>query len=351
MKRKRISLQGKRSKSPSRKPSVHAKQKTPKQSECVIPPRIPDEVLNRFTLGRNENEANRIAEYVEWQCAKDNERVTYLEKILTEHVFGRKYDCWNVRIDKERYWVITDPTNLYSQELFPSIDYTLSFHIGLMARVQTQRKGTKDERLGDLLAAAFRRWEQAAEMLDRAEESEDIQAVGMRCRECLMAFARSVAKPSMLSPGQESPKAGDFIHWSELIASSVVAGAHASEIRGYLKAVARSTWQLASWLTHAVNATRHDGTLAVDATYAVLNAFGAALIRRERPTVDRCARCGSLRIQVVYRPDSDLGDAVACESCGSIDGVEPTEEAAVASRKVLRKTRTKEPFDPLAGKP
>ena len=68
---------------------------------------MPDEVLNRLTLGRNEYEADRIAEYVEWQCAKDNERVTYLEKVQTEHVLGAPYDCWNVRTDKERYWAIS----------------------------------------------------------------------------------------------------------------------------------------------------------------------------------------------------------------------------------------------------
>jgi hypothetical protein len=59
----------------------------------IIPPRVPDEVLNRFTLGRIENEPNRIAHCVEWQCAKDKERVSYLEKVLAQHVFGTRYDC------------------------------------------------------------------------------------------------------------------------------------------------------------------------------------------------------------------------------------------------------------------
>jgi hypothetical protein len=68
--------------------------------DCIIPPRVADEVLNRFTLGRNEKEATRISEYVEWQCAKDNEKVTYLEKLLTEHILGVRHDCWNVRTDK-----------------------------------------------------------------------------------------------------------------------------------------------------------------------------------------------------------------------------------------------------------
>jgi hypothetical protein len=291
----------------------------PSKSECTIPPRVSDAVLNRFTLGRNENEAERIAGYVECECAKDSEKVTYLEKVQTEHVFGTRYDCWNVRTDKERYWVITSPTNLYSQELFPSLDYTLSFHIGLMARVQAQRKGTEDDRVGDRLAAAFRRWEQAAEALDKSEESEEIQAVGMRCRECLVAFVRTVADVSMVPSGQEPPKAADFNHWSELIAEGIARGPKAKEIRGYLKDLARSAWQLVSWLTHAANASRYDGGIAVDATYAVLNAFGAAILRQERPTSDRCSHCGSVRVQVVYRPDSETGDAVACESCGWVD--------------------------------
>jgi len=309
------------------------------RSDCIIPPRVADEVLNRFTLGRNEKEATRISEYVEWQCAKDNENVTYLEKVLTEHILGVRHDCWNVRTDKQRYWVITNPTNLYSQELFPSVDYTLSFHLGLMLRVESTRKGAKDERT-DRLAAAFRRWEQAAEMLDKAEESEEIQAVGMRCRECLLAFVRSVANPSMVPNAQTAPKAGDFIHWSELIADTIAHGGPASEIRSFLKAAARSTWQLTAWLTHSANAVRYDGTVAVDATYAVLNAFGAALLRYEQPTKDRCVCCGSLRIEIVEYPESGTGDAVGCQSCGFLDvGKSQLGTSATSRERQRGKTR------------
>jgi hypothetical protein len=241
--------------------------------------------------------------------------VKHLEKVVTEHVFDTRSDCWNVRTNKERYWVITSPTNLYSQKLFPSLDYTLSFHIGVMARVQAQRKGTTDDRLADVLAAAFRRWEQATEALDHSEESEEIQAVGMRCRECLLALVGSVGRPNMVPQGEQPPKAGDFIHWSKLIANAIAAGESNSEIRGYLKAVARSTWQLVSWLTHAGNAVRHDGTVAVDATHGLLNAFGAALMRHMRKAVDRCPRCSSLRMTILYESESG-GEIPVCESCG-----------------------------------
>lgn len=52
----------------------------------------------------------------------------HVEKVASERIFGREHDVWDVHTDKERWWVVTGPTNLYSQSLMPSLDYTLSFH-------------------------------------------------------------------------------------------------------------------------------------------------------------------------------------------------------------------------------
>jgi hypothetical protein len=284
--------------------------------KCVIPPRVPDEALNQFAFKRNDEEAQQIADYVEWQSRKDKEHVTFLEKVQTEFVFGQAHDCWNVHTNKSQWWVITGPTNLYSQALFPSLDYTLSFHIGLMARVSAAHKGTEDDRLADRMAAAFRRWEQAAEALDQSTESEEVQAVGMRCREALLAFIRSASNPRMLPSGEESPpQASNFIRWSELIAETVAQGSKNERLRGYLKGLAKESWQLVSWLTHAVDTTRDDGMIALNATHATLEAFGAALLRHERQTPERCGRCGSLKLIVLYRPELQVDGAV-CQSCG-----------------------------------
>jgi len=288
------------------------------ESGCVIPPRIPPSVLNKYVLNRPEHEKNDITEYFESQSANDGEKVTYLEKVATEHLFDRALDAWDVHTDRGRWWVITNPTNLYSQELFPSLDYTISFHIGLTTRIMAQRKGTAVDEQQDRLAAAWRRWTQAAEALDRADEAEEFQAVGMRCRECLLAMARAIANPSMVPEGQEPPKAGDFKHWSGLIAQTIAQGASAEKVRAYLKAVAESTWDLVSRLTHASNAVRFDGHMAVKATENVLAAFGVALIRYERGTPDRCPHCSSYRLVSAYRPDLDIDPPyiTLCESCG-----------------------------------
>jgi hypothetical protein len=306
-----------RGKAPAdRKLAKRAMKTRPKvDGACSIPSRVPDAVLKNFRFKGSEEEAEQIVQYVEWQSRKDKEHVKFLEKVLTEHVMGEAHDCWNVQTNKSKWWVITGPTNLYSQALFPNLDYTISFHLGLMLRLSSERKGTEDDRLGDRLAAAFRRWEQAAKALDESRESEEIQAVGMRCREALLAFIRSVSKQEMVAGGEEVPQGSNFTEWSKLIASSIAPGHHNERVRSYLKALAKETWQLVGWLTHAVNATRHDGTMVVDATHSVIEAFGIALIRHERQTVERCGRCGSLRLIALYNPEASA-DGAACLSCG-----------------------------------
>jgi hypothetical protein len=62
------------------------------------------------------------------------------ERVKTEYVTGERYDAWDVHTDKQRWWVLTNLTNLYPQAQFQSLDYTLSFHIGLMHRLRTRQQ-------------------------------------------------------------------------------------------------------------------------------------------------------------------------------------------------------------------
>ena len=298
--------------------------------DCLIPPRVANAAINQFAFRRDDPEAQHIVEYVEWQCEKDKERVTFLEKVLTEHVMGVANNCWNVHTNKRQWWVIDGQfTNLYAQKLFPSLDYLLSFHLGLMLRMESERTGTEDPRLRDRLAAALRKWEQAAQALDASSESEEVQAVGMRCRETLLAFIRSVSDPTMVPRDTETPQAANFVKWSDLVAGHLASGHRNERIRGYLKALAKETWELVNWLTHAENVSKVDGTIAIDATHSVLEAFGAALIRRERKTPERCGRCSSLRLQLVYMPELDY-DAAICQTCGFLMTPDDTPVSPIA---------------------
>ncbi len=123
-----------------------------------------------------------------------DEEVVRLEKVASETALGQRYDVWDVHTSKHRWWVVTNPTNLYSQTELPSMDHALSFHLGLRLRiVERQRKDPPGEEERARLAGAWRRFGQAVDGLNAADEAEEFQAVGMRCRECLLAFVRDVA--------------------------------------------------------------------------------------------------------------------------------------------------------------
>jgi hypothetical protein len=217
----------------------------------------------------------------------------------------------------ERYWVITNPTNLYSQRLFPSADYTLSFHVGLAARIASRPSPSVDAEQRDRTIATWRRWEQAAEALEGAREAEEFQAVGMRCRECLLALVRELASDSMVPAGTERPKTGDFLQWSELMADALASGGSAARVRAYLKDTARVTWQFVSWLTHATSATRLEAEIALDATQSIAVAFSFAQLRHERGTPNVCPACGSYRVERHFLPPVGAGDGEWVPHCAA----------------------------------
>jgi hypothetical protein len=90
---------------------------------------------------------------------------------------GHEYDVWDVETDTSRWWVLTNPTNLYPKDQFPSMDQVLSMHIGLMHRVlsrDSMSARTGDEER-DRLMLPLRKWEQAAEACEEADEAEQFQ--------------------------------------------------------------------------------------------------------------------------------------------------------------------------------
>jgi hypothetical protein len=262
-----------------------AKPRTPKinnrESDCVIPPALPPEVLGDFVLNAGGKESDQIRSYVEWQAP--DETVLHLEKVASENIFGQPMDGWDVQTDKDRWWVITHPTNLYSQTLFPSLDYTFSFHVGIHTRMMQAEMCQEQEEAHDRINQLWNKLARANATLFKASKVEDFQSVGMKCRECLLLLADSLAQPQMVPSGTESPKRGDFIHWCELIANYIAAGSSNESVRTYLKQVSKSTWQLVNWLTHSHHAAKFDGAIATEATENVMETFMVAWARFEAP--------------------------------------------------------------------
>ncbi|MDQ5986518.1 MAG: hypothetical protein CSYNP_02248 [Syntrophus sp. SKADARSKE-3] len=297
-----------------------AKAKRKPKGDCQIPEKVQPEALRAAVLGRSPYEEREIVEYFEAESARDPRgpaKVEHLELVKEETVWGRAHKVWDVHATDGRWWVITEPTNLYSQALFPSLDYTLSFHIGLMARVGARQARQARSNNSERFATAFRRWEQAAEAIDLAKEAEDFQAVGMKCRECLLAFARAAQSSITLPAGSEPPKRSDFVHWAELLAEDAAGGRHAKDLRISLKDMAGSTWQLVNWLTHTSNALRVDAEMVVESTHHLLEMFTGAVMRPESGNPGRCPKCASYQLESFYIPEAETESPyiLVCMAC------------------------------------
>lgn len=278
--------------------------------------------VQRLALKEPEHERTYISEYVEWQVNKGahtDYKVVHLERIKTEIVFGSEHEAWDVHTNEPgRWWVITGPTNLYSQQEFPSLDYTLSFHVGVMARVGSRDAKKAPALQRGRLRPTWRRWETAAEAIELAREAEDFQAVGMRARETLISLVKALQKDIHVGAAIEAPKAADFVGWFPLIADHYARGARNERVRGYLKAAARETWQLVNWLTHTSKANLQEAHFTLDATSNLLSLTTAAVMRAEGDAPQACPECESYRMTSVFEPDLGLDPPYVslCESCG-----------------------------------
>jgi hypothetical protein len=280
--------------------------------------------LYALNMERIETEEDAIRAYVLSQLPKvlekvrPREQVKHAERVATKHIYGSAYDIWDVWTTKDRWWVITNPTNLYNQRDFVSMEMAYVYHVGL-GWVMAHRNAPPEED-DELLriAGPLRLWQRARDELDSAIEAEDFQTIGMRCREALLGMARVFADSDFVPKGSEVPKAGDFVHWAEYIASHALPGSSVEDLRSHLKSTARTTWAMAGWLTHAKNATRSDAHVVVDATEHTLEIYLTAVLGSEREERARCHVCGSYRVWPEYDPVErrHTGRITRCEACG-----------------------------------
>jgi hypothetical protein len=251
----------------------------------------------------SKQEKDAIRAYVEDQA---HEKVIHLEKAASELVGPARHDIWDVHCPESRWWVITNPTNLYSQRDFKSRDVALTFHIGLALRLEyaREREVPVAPESAQLLPGSWRRWQQAFETYGSGDEAETFQSVGVRLRECLVSFLGETTSDELVPDGTQRPKQADFRAWSELLANAFAAGESAAKLRSYLKKIAIETWEYVNWLIHAKNAVRMDAEIGLKAVEHLLGMFTAARLRTGRG-IRRCEECGSYQLV-----------AGECQHCG-----------------------------------
>lgn len=251
-------------------------------------------------------ERNAVLAYFEGQASDDP--VIHLEKVAVERVGSVVHDIWDVHCEQSRWWAVSNPLNLYSQDDFKSRDVVLTFHVGLAIRIASQDQIPITDTAAALLPIAWRVWEQAVDAMTTGREAEDFQAVGVRLRECLVSFAAEIANPDLVPEGNEAPKRADVVGWTNLLAQELAGGSSGQQLRSYVNKLARETWDYVNWLTHAKNASSHDAEIGAAGVSHFLSTITAACLRWAAGDRQRCASCGSYRVEVG-----------ACIRCGWVD--------------------------------
>lgn len=265
-------------------------------------------------------EQERIRAYVERELQAS---VSVAERVLAQKVLDTIHEIWNVQTDDgARWWVVTPLTNLYLQDDFPEARVALTYHVGLRAVMIERSRAERSDEEKTYAYQAWRKFEQAVEGLNAAQEAEAYQAVGVLCREALLALVRGQIDDHWeLRPGEGRPLEGEFKRWMDIFALNLTQN---RRLRSYLSGISAKTWDLAVWLQHYTDATHWDAEVVLDGTENVLAAYSTVMARFEKGPQRRCPVCGSYRVTTDHEED-DSGEWVAFQLCASCEHEWPEE--------------------------
>lgn len=254
-------------------------------------------------LHATSEEIAEITEYVEWQAP--DLKVTFCQKVYSESVLSHKHDVWDVHTTKDRWWVITNPTNLYSQEQFPNMDYAVTFHLGLMLRMPRSERPAIMEAQVEPFSKAFEAVAAAHDGLGQANRVADFQTVGVRCREALISFV-SIARIALPWTEQgDAPKKADFKAWIDHVCTVALAGETNKYRRQLFKTQADAAWTFVNWLTHSSSSHWHDAEAAVQATEATISLCSNAVTLFIRKVPTNCPECDNQRLMPLRAENPD----------------------------------------------
>lgn len=267
-------------------------------------------------LKTTEEEMEEVREYFEWQTP--DLEVTFMQKVYSEAVLNTRHDVWDIHTNKDRWWVITGGTNLYSQEQFPNMDLALTFHIGLILRIPRTEVQQKDDLRIIPFGPIFDKIEEAGTAVTQAHNLAGYQAVGVRCRETLLELI-DVAQDAATWT-DTPPQRANFRAWSEIICNNLLPGDSNKERRGALKNALESAWTFSNWLTHSKSAAWIDADMAHSLMQHAVGMATSMILRELRDVPEECPKCGSPHLEPEHGENTAapgvLWERPRCADCG-----------------------------------
>lgn len=261
-------------------------------------------------------EERAIRHYVEAESSEDpDDQVESVELVKRHRVMGQAYEVFDVRCARSRWWVITNLTNLYSQDEFRTADYAFSFHLGLMLRLWERDRVTIEDEPRSVSETAWRKYEDAVEALGEANDTEDYQAVGVRLREAMLALVKDQAVDEWVADVTNRPQLANVKDWLEIFASKMTPKRRQ---RAYLRGVWEKAWDLVVHLQHDSTAVAWDAEVAVNAVSHALETFMYMKARTVKDGGRHCPQCESHRFASTseWGPEGGLMQWDECSACG-----------------------------------
>lgn len=139
----------------------------------------------------------RITEYLQSQ---NLENIKNIQVKQTFEDLGFEVNIWNIRTKNDGNWWVAEgenvPMNLYTQnEYFFSADEAYSFHLGITQRLQARHQNDYKHVIDelpldiDMLQSINRKLNASAIALNNINAPEDIQSIGLTCRESMVELA------------------------------------------------------------------------------------------------------------------------------------------------------------------
>lgn len=132
-------------------------------------------------LPATDEEREHVTSYYLSQ-SPEGTKVLFLQKVYSETVINHRHDVWDVHASDGRWWVITNPTNLYSQDQFPNMDLAVSLHMRICLHIPRSEKQKGSGRHLLPFADIFAQLSDTADALGQAKNLADYQGISEDAR-------------------------------------------------------------------------------------------------------------------------------------------------------------------------
>ncbi len=256
----------------------------------------------------------------------DVNNIKYMQVEQTYNDLGVEINVWNVKAKDSSWWVVEGegiPMNLYTQdEYYFSADEAYSFHMGITQRLQAHRhnefKHIIDELPLDIdgIKSISRRLNLAAINLNNIAGIEDIQSIGLTCRESLIELAAMLveANPTILE--ENDLKAADFKGIAKVVISIYALGKRNDNLRKYSRNLAEMAWDYSSEIVHSPNKNIPDAKICLLFTCTAVSIFQNLYLKYLGFDAEqKCPECKSMDFNL-HTNENNISIIMLCNDCG-----------------------------------